>query len=433
MQRLRSLPWSTWWARALIGWLVGAALGVAAWGEGRVPALALALPVLIVASRTRLQAFFVAAGYAMAVLRYTASFIASWFDNNLLIGASALAAYALVSGAAWCIGWSRSERVEWRMGAITLAWLLSVLPPATVAVPGHPVIAAGYLFPGTGWIGATATWMLPLLVVWGGSRRWVSPAWAKAVVFAGMLGSLGLAGVLLNGLPGNSPASASRGVVAQHTAWGYLGGQDEALDRLQRMGSVPVPDTTLTVIWPESIIGRYEPAMFRVLDLELLGPARRAGRTHVVGMDVPMNGNLLLNAAVAFYPDRTTATAVARQPAPLSLWRPWRSTDTFVADWRANNMLNLGQGDRAAVIFCYEEYLPALYLLNEALDSPTVYVALTNTWAAREPGAAAIQTLHSLGMARLFGRPYIKAENRPNALPAPPSTDPASGLPARRP
>ena len=177
-------------------------------------------------------------------------------------------------------------------------------------------------------------------------------------------------------------------------------------------GARPEP-AAATVVWPESIIGRYDPAMYQVLDLEVLRPSRRAGRTQIIGMDIPLPGNRELNSAVAFYPDGTTATATARQPAPLSLWRPWRTTDTFVANWAAHNVLQLGQGDRAAVIFCYEEYMPVLYLLNEALDHPTVYLAMTNTWAAKEAGAAAIQTWHSLGMARLFGRPYLKAENRP--------------------
>ena len=65
------------------------------------------------------------------------------------------------------------------------------------------------------------------------------------------------------------------------------------------------------------------------------------------------------------------------------------------------------------MIFCYEEYLPALYLINEARDDFEVYVAMTNTWAAESELASLIQTKHSLGMARLFGRPYLKAENRP--------------------
>jgi hypothetical protein len=205
------------------------------------------------------------------------------------------------------------------------------------------------------------------------------------------------------------------GVQAQRTAWGALRGEQAALLRMQWMGTARQSPGAATMVWPESIIGRYEPALYPVLEIELLRASRRAGRTQIIGMDIPMAGNRILNAAVAFYPDGRTETAVARQPAPLSLWKPWRSTDTFIADWSAHNILNLGQGDRAAVIFCYEEYLPLLYLLNEARDAPTAYLALSNTWAAQSPGAALIQTWHSLGMARLFGRPYWKAENRPPA------------------
>jgi hypothetical protein len=181
------------------------------------------------------------------------------------------------------------------------------------------------------------------------------------------------------------------------------------------MAAAPVPADAASVVWPESIIGRYEPALAPVLEIELLRPSRSLGRTQVIGMDLPLADNRLLNAAVAFYPDGRTATAVARQPAPLSLWKPWRRQDTFVADWSADNMLDLGGEERAAVIFCYEEYMPILYLLDEAFDAPTVYLAIANTWAAQSPQSGAIQTRHSLGMARLFGRPYLKAENRPGA------------------
>ncbi len=152
--------------------------------------------------------------------------------------------------------------------------------------------------------------------------------------------------------------------------------------------------------------------MFPVLELELLRSARRSGRTHVVGMDVPVHGAGLLNSAVAFYPDRSSATATARQPAPVALWRPW-AKGAFVADWTARNMLFVGDGERAAIVFCYEEYMPFLYLLNEARDSPTLYIAMSNTWAARDLAADAIQGLHSQGMAKLFGRPYFRSVNRP--------------------
>jgi hypothetical protein len=405
-EQLARLP--GWVIHAGTGAAAGAVLGWAAWGEGRVPVLALALPLLVAFSRSRLEAFFVGFGYAAAVLRFALSFIASWFDDNMAVGAAAVAAYAAVTGMLWACGWSRSSRLGMKGAAISAAWLLALA--GCIGAPGHPLVATGFVLPGAGWAGVMLALAMPGLVLVAAhilpSRR------LRRGAFGTLVACLALAGVAAFQ---PAPAGALRGVHAERTAWGALRGQDAALLRIQWMGAARQEEGATTTVWPESIIGRYEPAMYQVLDIELLRDSRRAGRTQIIGMDLPLPGNRMLNAAVAFYPDGRTATAVARQPAPLSLWKPWRSADTFVADWSANNILNLGQGDRAALIFCYEEYLPLLYLLNEARDAPTLYLALANTWAAQSSGAAAIQTWHSLGMARLFGRPYLKAENRPAA------------------
>lgn len=388
-----------------LGVAAGVLLGVAGWGQGRVLVLAIALPLFVVFSRTRLQAFCVAFGYSLGVTRYDVAFVASWFDNNLLIGAGAMLGIAVVTGSVWCLGWSKSPHLAGRALAIGAAWFLALALNA--GVPGHPVIAMGYVLPGSGWLGVALSIALPGLAL--AAASFLPAERLRYGVGAAIVVGLAAAGIMLFRPP---PAGIVGGIQAQSTNWGNLRGEDDALARMQRMGAATLDQRTATVVWPESIIGRYDPALYQVLDLEVLQPARRTGRTQIIGMDIAMAQNRMLNSAVAFYPDGRTATAVARQPAPLSLWRPWRDTDTFVANWGAHNILNVGQGDRAALIFCYEEYMPVLYLLNEALDQPTIYIALSNTWAA-QPGAAAVQTWHSLGMARLFGRPYVKAENRP--------------------
>lgn len=400
-----------WLQRLLIGLAAGGALGWIAWGGGHAPLAAALLPFALAGAANRTQAFAVGMAYAIGVLRYAAAFIGGWFDDNVLVGAGAVIAYGVITGAVWCIGWSRSASGARRAAAMAAAWMLAGLTPATVGIPGHPLIAAGYLLPGTGWFGvaaslllaAAAGWCVPLAI-----RRGATAAGSAGAVVAVTLAGAAL--VISPPLP--QSGGAARGVQATSTSWGKLRGLDNTVSRVERMGRLSREAHATTIVWPESIIGQYEPALFPVMKLELLDASRAAGQVQVVGMDVPLHREKLLNSAVAFYPDGSTATAVARQPAPLSLWRPW-SAQTFVADWTASNMLNLGQGDRAAVIFCYEEYLPALYLLNEALDRPTMYVAMTNTWAAQRSEAAAIQTWHSYGMARLFGRVYLKAENRP--------------------
>jgi hypothetical protein len=398
-------------ALPLLGLLMGAALGASAWGQGRVPVLALLLPVLVALSATRSQAFCVGLGYAVAVLRFGAAFIGSWFGDDLLIGSAAVLTYGALSGFVWSLGWSGSIRPLRRAAATILAWLVALLPPAAIGVPGHPLIAMGYLLPGSGWFGLAASALVPAAGVWAAARHGRAPARVTVGAVVGAAALLGAASVALYEKPASSLV---RGVQAVSTQWGKLTNPDEALTRMERMGRLQVSPWAVTVVWPESILGRYDPSTYAVLDLEVLRPSRRAGAAHVVGMDIPLPGDRRLHSAGAFYPDGTTATATARQPAPVSLWKTWKSTGTFIANWRSYNMLSLGQGDRAAVIFCYEEYVPALYLLNEAFDEPTVYLAMANTWAARQSGASAVQTWHSLGMAKLFGREYLKAENRPS-------------------
>lgn len=388
--------------------VAGTALGWAAWGEGRAPVLAILLPLGVALCRTRLQAFVLAGGYAIGVLRTTGVFIAGWFDNNPAVAVGSVLVYAAVAGATWCIGWSAGRSPAARAGWMALAWVLALAPPFALGMPGHPLVAAGYLAPGAGWVGV-------LLALGAAALCGAAPALIERVRLAhrvagvaALISALAAIGLLVPGAP-----AAPKGVHAHQTKWGKLESAVQGIDRMQMMGRQAAPDGTILAFWPEAILGRWDPAMHQVLDLELLARARRAGRTEVVGMDIVLPGQLLLNGAVAFHPDGSTQTVLARQPAPMSLWRPWRSSDTFLADWRASNVLTLGPDERAAVIFCYEEYLPALYLLNELRDRPTMYVTLANTWAARERTAAAIQTWHSLGMARLFGRPYVKAENGP--------------------
>lgn len=405
---------ATRWGQLASGLAAGLALGMTAWGVGRVPLLALLLPLVVTYSRSRLQAAGVAFGYAMAVLRYIPAYASSWFDDSLLVGALVTAPAILLTGGVWTLGWSASRLVWRRAAAISAAWLVALLPPAALGVAGHPLTAMGLVLPGTGWAGVLAAWVMPAFAVWL-AARWRNGTRWKSAAFGWLIAVAAITGIALHEpLQAQRTTSAQRGILAQQTAWGELppNRTEKALARIQSMGQAPAHDA-LTVVWPESIMGRYEPSLYSVLELEVLRPARRAGKTVVVGMDIPMQGNRLLNAAVAFYPDGNTATAVARQPAPISLWRPWRDTNTFVADWRARNTLALGQGDEAAVIFCYEEYLPVLYLLNELTGRPSIYLVLANSWAASDPGAAAVQGWHSFGMARLFGRAYLKAENRP--------------------
>jgi hypothetical protein len=285
-----------------------------------------------------------------------------------------------------------------------------------VVIAGHPLAVAGYALRGWGWAGVVVSALFGAVVVYGLSALRLAARREAAAV------SVLAAALLAVGPALDVPVPAQvRGVATVQTAWGRLHSAEDALPRMAAMGQTQSSaDSAVTaIVWPESIIGRYEPALFPVLDLEVLRPAARRGVATVVGMDLPLGRGRQQTVAVGFYPDGRTVTAAARQPVPVALWKPW-TDDSFIVDWTASNVLPMGQGDRAAVFFCYEEFLPGLFLLNELLDDPTMYLAMSNTWADRNGGADTLQRLHSQGMALLFGRAYLRSTNRPtDASPGP--------------
>jgi hypothetical protein len=394
------------------GAALGMLLGWLAWGAGRTPLLALLLPVLLATRRSHGEATCAAGGYALGLMRHSAGFIAAWFEDDVLVGGAVLALCCSVAAVVWGAGWSAARNAATRMRRMVMAWLLALLPPCALAMPGHPLVAVGYLLPGSGWAGVVLSAATCLLAGALGPMASTRPVWRHAL--------LGLAGILLllsfQHAPA-PPAAHVRTVQAMQTAWGALGGRETALTRIERMARADLPAGARVVVWPESILGRHGTGVDLVLRIELLAPSRQADRVQVVGIDLPAGEGRVRSAARAFYPDGGSATAWARQPVPLALWRPWSRRESFVADWHASNLLRLGQGDVAAVIFCYEEYLPLLWLLNEMGPAPSVYLVMANTWAASSAESPVIQGAHSRGMALLFGRDYLKADNRPARTP----------------
>ncbi len=392
-------------AAGVAGWM----MGIAAWGDGRAPVLGLVFPLAIAVCRSRWQAFILCAGYMGATVRFNRDFMNTWFDGQIIPSLGWLG-LVIFAATIWSISWTSSKRPTHRSLFCAAGWLAAGFTPAAALIAGHPLVVAGYLMPGWGWTGVVVAAIAAPAAVYGMARLQLEARMEIAIV--------ALAGAVLAGIGPflERPVPAQvRGVATVDTAWGRLAGADAALSRMAAMGQTQsgAAAQASVFIWPESIIGRYEPSLYPVLDLEVLRQSRQVGRVPVVGLDIPVGPDRLQSAAVAFYPDGSTATAVARQPVPGALWKPWSTEGSFVADWSASNLLDLGQGDRAAFYFCYEELLPSLFLLNELMDKPTMYVALSNTWADASGGADRLQRLHSHGMALLFGRAYLRSVNRP--------------------
>jgi hypothetical protein len=398
------------WAAAVAAGLLAWGLAVAAWGPGRTPAVALVLPVLWSLAPTRKAAVAVGFGYD------------SWGPTIVTALLPGLAG-AIVLG----LTWTRTGS-PWKLALATVAMLaLLLVPPMAAVLPGHPIVAAGFLLPRWGWMGVAAVFLFsPLAVVavrvWA-RRRWPQARWLGPVAIAALAGAAYLSGQVPN--PENGRLAGRVGAI--NTEWGKRPARiEEEVARIGKIGDAAQrlaggDDGLDTVIFPESSIGSYDPSLFPVLDLEVLSRIRRTGQTVVIGADVMAGPKTVLNSALILRPDGTASSIAARQTPPLAAWRPWSSELHNPANWLGQSTAPVGGGVTARFMFGYEEYLAGLHLLSEAREEHQLVIAMANLWSTANPVANAVQSAHTEGMALLFGRRWVRSVNLPAAAKTGPS------------
>jgi hypothetical protein len=367
---------------------------------------------------SRAAAFACAAAYHLAVVRFLPGFAANWFAS-VVAGFACWLAIGFVSGLVWAVLWPPSGSNAPRVMLSALAALvILLLPPFGALVPAHPVVAWGYLAPGSGWVGVVLMFILtPTAASWLRTHERVFPeSHVNWTVFGFLFAVVGIFGLV----PQQNDGRSASQVLAVQTQFGRFPayGSVDVMQRLVRMGELSAlqadgQDTVKAVVFPETIIGLYDRSLQPAIDLELVSPTKAKGQTLVLGADLALGGNRFQNAALIFRPDGSSNLLAARQTVPIAQWRPWSRGAHFPADWLATNTVDLGGGRRARFMFCHEEWMAVLHLLSEAREEHELVIAMANLWAAPDPTASYVQGAHTQGMALLFGRAYVRAVNGP--------------------
>jgi len=421
LETRRTFVWATTpaYAPMAVALLVGFALAVVAWGPGRTPALALLLPMLWAMAPSRLVAFVLTAAYHMGVVRFLPEFAGTWF-HSLAAGYGLWGAVGLLCGGAWALCWPKnggSLRVVLSTAAVML---LSVIPPIGAVLPGHPLVGVGFLLPAAGWFGVCAFFLLTVAGCWlvrsWLPQRFADRRWIGGVILIAVAALLWLDGAT----PDGDGGKVAGRVGALDSRWGGYPKRDslEVMARIAQVGQASArleggEDGIDTLIFAESVLGVYDPSLYPVIELEVLRKTRQAGQTIVVGADLESGGKQLQKIAIVFRPDGSSSYVAARQSVPVSEWAPWARENHFPVDWLANSTVNIGGGITARIMFCYEEYLTGLHLLSELRGDHQLVVAMSNLWASENPLTSSVQASHTEGMARLFGRKWVRAVNLP--------------------
>jgi apolipoprotein N-acyltransferase len=398
-------------------WLAaGAAVGELAWLQGHAPLLLCAVPALWVLAATPAHAFALMVGFMGAS---TESLLAGAFTFSQSMGQTVLlvagwAALAVAVAAIWTLahlGFKRGRLAGAAAGVA--AQVLLLVPPMWLLGLASPLIGWGFMLGGTGWIGVVIGLVLPVAVgtvLRGRPRR----------TAAGAMTALLLPLLLLSGRDEPGLRNA-RGVHAVVTRWGDAGqsGWQRVVDRLPKIGAgakaaARVDPSVRTVVFPEASLGSYVQPESPAFRMELVEVAREANLQIAVGVDTRVGAGWREGLAI-IDPDGRVTRLYARQPTPLSLWRPWDAS-SYEADWYRRNFFKLPDGRTAYVSFCHEDVLPGFFL-QAMLEQkrPDLVISVANVWWMLSDEGARRQARHIEGMARMFGVPLVRAVNLPQS------------------
>lgn len=407
---MRSLP-SSEPLLLIVG--AGILLPILAWGWWANPAWVLLLPILWMSARTRLVAAGVVVSY-FAMVNHQWAGTAATFDPSIgLLGGTAIVLVIVVLQATpWILLWSETPTGVQLATRVLLLLVVSLAPPLGIVAGGHPIHGAGAVFAGWGWFGVGATVLILISGAHAGlymrRRQYLPAGMVLAVLAIGSVASMFI------------PApSAPEGWFGVQTKLGsrppLLDASYQEFDRrmIAAVEEVAFAPRAKVVVAPEGA------AQFWT-NVSEFDWRRRVDYIHDfrkvsvltsgdwVSPKVGSQDPDLHFAAILLRPNRDDQVVFQRAPIPYAMWRPGMEGH-YQSHWLDSGTLMV-DGKAVMVSFCYEDFLPFLYLSSFARGKVDGIVSVSSLWYA-PPAAIRVKALHVKSWAQLFGIPLITASN----------------------
>ena len=353
---------------------------------------------------------------------------------------------AILLSVPWTLAWTSHVSLHslWR---VPLAHLVTIVPPLGIIGVASPLTAAGYLFPGSSWLGLGAIALLPAVFLSTPPvdirRRWVIRCSAIGFCLAVAIGGR----VFHRG-----DVEPPRGWVAVNTHFGDVSEPFRDFMAARSIQQQAAASSARVLVFPEFVVPRWS-ASTEAFWRESLDTCRIRGQVLAIGAGLPARAALpgndperlsnlrsydfaaAIDALRADTPSRfhsraipqyrvvqrpvtidntlvvigaESATYYQRIPVPIGMWRPLTGTGVPLR-LAASGILSLDH-QRAAVLICYEQML-TFPILASMLQHPTVIVGISNTFWVDGTTIPRYQATAVRGWARLFGLPYLLAVN----------------------
>lgn len=406
-------------AGALLSGSVGAVVST-----GLVAAIAVSilLPALWVRQTSARFCFYCSFAYYLSAFCSVPVVARNFFGPNagLIDGLVLWLGASLLLALPWRFAWSDSvNSARWR---VPLGLLAAIVPPLGLIGWASPTVAAGLLFPATGYAGFALTLFVPGCLA-------VSPR--RTVICTVVLAAT------CNLLHPRSP-KVPTGWQGIHTRYGGIAhGHVDPVREYQIAEDIKARALTSTarvIVFPESVLPRWTPAS-DLFWADTISALRSAGKVVVIGAIKPdgtPQSDYDFTASLAALHEAPAVRRLSRQqerlaytngvvirgaassdftqriPVPIGMWRPFTNTG---APLRLSHPVGIRiAGHTAAVLICYEQLIP-WPALTAFLDRPTIVIALANQFWVAGTAIPEVQRNTVRAWARLFDLPVVLASN----------------------
>ena len=341
-------------------------------------ALSIFFPVLLFRCESRLQAFMVSALYHLGATRALALAAGQFYGDSIFFGVFIWFIGNGINALVYAALWHSAPRI--RLYTITLAILLTSIPPFGVVGWANPLISAGIIFPGSGVAGLF--YVIGLYVCLATRQR----NFVKVFVMLSLWCFATLKTPKLNSVSGISTS--------------FQKTEDSGLEDFKRQTALFAKVRSAKeniVLLPEGIVtGGWTEVGKRLWAKEpksvLVGAELKVGPPENIMVDTK-SGTIYRQ----------------RQPIPFSMWRPFDSS-SYGAAWFKNPLLEIN-GKKIAPLICYEGFL-VWPIVHSYISGATAIAATGNYWWNRRKELPVIHESIIKSWSRLFSIPYTMAVNQ---------------------
>ncbi len=408
------------------------------------------MPLVCLTPGTRKAAFESAVGYYLAAVWPMVPGLNRYFDQSAisLLPVLMWVLAAILLSLPWTVAWTSNRfHCLWR---VPLAYMVTIIPPLGIIGLASPVTAAGYLFPGTAWVGLAAVALLPGIVLSVHAFALRLRCVVLCLVSASAVG-LAIGGRLL----ARGDAAPPTGWAAVNTHFGDVRQPFRDFLAAQFVQQKAAETSARVLIFPESVVPRWSEAT-EAFWRQSLDRCGTRGQILAIGAGLPaktgtpkdnreelndlrsfdfgaaldvlkridprsqpaMQRSVLPNLLIKPRPepiDNTllivgaeSAVFYQRVPVPVGMWRPFTRISVPLR-LNAPGVLTIDH-QRAAVLICYEQML-TFPILASMLAHPTVIIGISNTFWVDHTTIPRYQSTALRGWAKLFHLPYFLAVN----------------------